>query len=520
MGNDTEKDHGAVILDRRVGIMNRKLLLQVTVPSVLIGLVLFAACLVSGWFTLQSQHNLTRLLSQEVASMQAAQELQICVRQLRFRDFLNVMDPVHARQRPIDDARGTFERALDKARQVAGTARERKAVDGIAEGYYRYQRDLALLHDDVATAGARPDLHRLFDVHPIRYVDDPCQELVRINEEEIAETVRQSDQLGYWVRLTLVGLGVVGPLSGLLAGFGIARGLSRSIYRLSVRVQDMAKHLDRKVASVTLPANGDLKHLDKQLQYVIQRVEEASENWQRHQRQMLRAEQLAAVGQLAAGVAHEVRNPLTSIKLLVEAARRPNHPSPLTAEDLAVMHSEIERLEQLVQAFLDFARPPAAQRREGDFREVIGQAVELVRARARQQSINLEVGLPVVPCMVKIDCGQFRTVLVNLFLNALDAMPNGGRLEVMLEAKPADELVLTVVDTGTGIAPHMLQRLFTPFASGKPTGTGLGLSICKRIVEEHNGRITGGNRPDGGACFALGLPVLIGEEIHANSAGH
>jgi signal transduction histidine kinase len=292
------------------------------------------------------------------------------------------------------------------------------------------------------------------------------------------------------------------------------------------------------VASVTLPADGDLQHLDQHLQYVVRRVEEAAENLQRHQRELLRAEQLSAVGQLAASVAHEVRNPLTSIKLLVEAAHRARNRKPLTDEDLQVIHGEIARLEQTVQSFLDFARPPAAQRSACDVRDVIAQAIELVRARARQQDVAINIRWPDVPCLMNLDRGQFCTVLVNLFLNALDAMPGGGRLEVTLEAPPTAGLVLKVADTGSGIAPHMAERLFTPFASSKPTGTGLGLSICKRIIEEHDGRIAAANQPTGGACFAITLPVgdissvppagtletcptAPGpEEIHADSAGH
>src|SRR5262249_47190511 len=112
--------------------MNRKLVVQVTAPTIIIGVLLLAACLASVWFTLRSQRDLTRLLSQEFASMQAAQELEIRVRQLRFRSFLNLVDPTHARQEPIDEAHRNFEKALEKARQAASTPRERAAVSAIA----------------------------------------------------------------------------------------------------------------------------------------------------------------------------------------------------------------------------------------------------------------------------------------------------------------------------------------------------------------------------------------------------
>src|SRR5262249_55949980 len=150
-------------------------------------------------------------------------------------------------------------------------------------------------------------------------------------------------------QLIMILLGFVGPAGGVIAGFGIARGLSRSIYLLNVRVRDMAQSLDQDVASVRLEADGGLQTLDRQLQHVMRRVEDVMERQQQHQREMLRAEQLAAVGQLAAGVAHEIRNPLTAVKMLVESALRSDNRKPLQLADLRVIHGEVVRLEQTVQ---------------------------------------------------------------------------------------------------------------------------------------------------------------------------
>jgi two-component system, NtrC family, sensor histidine kinase HydH len=111
------------------------------------------------------------------------------------------------------------------------------------------------------------------------------------------------------------------------------------------------------------------------------------------------------------------------------------------------------------------------------------------------------------------------TVLVNLLLNALDAMPQGGRLDVDLTTEPSGAVRLAVSDTGSGIPAEMVSRLFTPFATTKPTGTGLGLSLSRRILEEHGGRVAANNRPEGGACFVITLPPPP-EENHADLAGH
>jgi signal transduction histidine kinase len=295
-------------------------------------------------------------------------------------------------------------------------------------------------------------------------------------------------------------------VGGLIAGFGIARGLSRSIYRLSVRVRDMAQSLEQDVASVSIEADGGLQTLDRQLQHVVRQVEEVTERQQAHQHEMLRAEQLASVGRLAAGVAHEIRNPLMAVKMLVEAALRSENRKPLLLDDLRVVHGQIVRVEQTVQGLLDFARPPAPRRCGCDLGAVVAEAVDLVRLRAGQQKVAVAIHCPSEPVVASVDSAQLCTVLVNLLLNALDAMPQGGRLEVRLEGSSAEGIRLCVTDTGTGIAPNIADRLFTPFATTKETGTGLGLSISRRIAEEHGGQLIAANRAEGGACFTIALP--------------
>ena len=235
------------------------------------------------------------------------------------------------------------------------------------------------------------------------------------------------------------------------------------------------------------------------------------------QREMMRAGHLAVAGQLAAGVAHEVRNPLATIKVLVEGALRARNAAPISREELTVIHGEIARLERIVQDYLDFARPPALNRCLGDLREVVDQAAALLEANARRQAVRLAIDYPEQPVWAKVDHDQVRAVLVNLLLNAMEAMPRGGDLNVGLVAK-GQEVELTVTDTGSGFPPDILKRLFTPFASGKPTGTGLGLCISKRIVEYHDGRITARNRAEGGAIVALTLPIARPEENCAEIA--
>lgn len=498
--------------------MNRKILIQVTAPAIVTGLLLVGSCLLSAWSIHRLQSNLSSILSENVASLHAALDLENQMRQLRYHSFQYLLSPSAETFQQIDGDERALQEAMARARSAATTDAERDLLHQIESGFGKYQDEMARLRGEVALIGPRGDFAKLARNHPLRHIVAPCQELARVSREQLDRTAAESDELSARSSRVLLLLGLAGPAGGLLCGYGILRGLTRSITSLSVRVRDVVDSLNDsltgpgdgiEVGSVTVAAGGDLGEMDRQLQHVLGRIAEVTEQLQRQHADVLRAQQLAAVGQLAAGVAHEVRNPLTGMKLLVEAALRPRHPQPLSEEDLRVIHGEIARIEETVQNFLAFARPQPLCRQSVDLREVVGRPIDLVRTRARQQEVAIEVQLPERPVPVSLDVGQFHVVLVNLLLNALDAMPHGGKLSVQAEVGEGSSgaCKLKVRDTGPGIAPEMAGRLFTPFASTKPTGTGLGLSLARRIVEEHGGRIAAAGPEGGGACFTVVLPV-------------
>jgi signal transduction histidine kinase len=163
-------------------------------------------------------------------------------------------------------------------------------------------------------------------------------------------------------------------------------------------------------------------------------------------------------------------------------------------------------MERSLQTFLDFARPPRAERRPVDLATVLGAVVGLTHGRAEKQRVATRVENTAGPVTLTADPAHLQQVFVNLVLNALDAMPAGGTLTVATRRRDAF-VEVEVADTGPGIPRDMLPRLFQPFASSKATGLGLGLVISRRIVEDHGGTIHGENRPGGGACFVVRLPL-------------
>jgi two-component system sensor histidine kinase HydH len=439
-------------------LFDRRILVQVTLPFVLVSLVFLAACTIGVWSINRLQLNRSARLTRNVRSLRAAQEMEVRLRQLRLHSLLYVMDPTPAQRAQVDADDHQFQEAYREAMDAAHLPRERELLSKIDLSYQLYRTALNQAPGKAPDKNTTiTDILKWAKAHPVQHLLDTCEELVTFNRENRAKLAEESEAVSQQGRTALLLAGVIGPVGGLIGGFGVAWGLSRRM--------------------------------------------------QEQQREVLRAEQLAAVGQLAASIAHEVRNPLTSIKLLVGAALRGKPAQPLTTEDLHVIHDEVSRLERKVQTLLDFARPNEAVRRPCDLLTIVQRALELVQSRLRQQAVQTNLDLPATPVSVEADPDQLTGVLVNLFLNALDAMPHGGQLSLTLDGAADGQCRLAVADTGPGIAPAVAGRLFTPFASTKPTGTGLGLSICRRVVQDHGGTLTGQNRPEGGACFTMTLPL-------------
>jgi PAS domain S-box-containing protein len=226
-----------------------------------------------------------------------------------------------------------------------------------------------------------------------------------------------------------------------------------------------------------------------------------------HEQHLHRAEQMMAIGQVAAGVAHELRNPLTSIKGLVQVNLREARARGLPEDDLAVIEHEIRRMERTLQTFLDFARPPKPERRRLDPAGVVERVFAVVAGRAKKQGVSLRQTKPEAPVWLEADQDQLQQLLLNLVLNSLDAMPQGGLIEVELRPPRDDIVELQVRDTGPGILAHILPKVFETFVSSKETGVGLGVPVSRRIAEDHGGSLSAYNLPEGGACFVLRLPA-------------
>jgi two-component system sensor histidine kinase HydH len=221
--------------------------------------------------------------------------------------------------------------------------------------------------------------------------------------------------------------------------------------------------------------------------------------------QLRRADRLSALGELSAGMAHEIRNPLGSIRGTAEILQDGIEPSDPRYEFTRILIKEVDRLNRVVQNFLDFARPAEKERSAVDVGLLLREVLTLTRLHAQKNGVKIELEVGETP-PVQANPEQIKQAFLNLILNALQAMPDGGTLTLAAETEE-DRLRLRLSDTGQGIPQENLERVFNPFFTTRSNGTGLGLAITHRIIQGHGGRMEVESRVGEGTTFTVILPV-------------
>jgi PAS domain S-box-containing protein len=226
----------------------------------------------------------------------------------------------------------------------------------------------------------------------------------------------------------------------------------------------------------------------------------------RMEEELVRNERLAALGKMVAHITHEIKNPLAVIGGFSQKLEQlPELPKEARSK-LHLIHEEVQRLEKFLADLGSFTRTTPTHKTPGDLVALIREVAELMEAAFKEKGVVFQLLDPPPLPPILFDSGQIRQVLINIFKNALEAMPQGGRLTVGLEIKDG-HLNLTVADTGHGISPEHLQVLFTPFFSTKERGTGLGLTICRGLIEQHQGEIKIDSEVDRGTTCTIRLPL-------------
>ncbi|MGO9111424.1 MAG: sensor histidine kinase [Thermoguttaceae bacterium] len=484
---------------------------RILVPAMFVSVLWIAGNTATSYFTKLVHESHTRGLVENVTTIRAAWAMQDTLWRLQ----AIVMEAKTKSRREtlivVAELEGAFDRQFHEAVESSYTDKE-KVLDSIVGNRYSLYRDhidacLKRAANNGGFAADAEDNEKAMRL--VRAVAEPCRELVAVNEQLLADATHRAIQLSSLADQLWISFLVAGPIVGLVFAIWIVKDLTRSISRISVTLKDAAGDLLQDMGSLEVHGTGDFAGLQEQAKLVVNQIQQVLEQRQADQRETLAMARLAAVGELAAGIAHELRNPLTSVKLLFQTAVPDKAGYSLDEKVYHLVGEEISRLERTIQGLLDFARPPVLRRVRHDLRVTVQRAVNLIEGSAKQQGISISTSVPDLPILVNGDPEQLHQVLVNLLINGVEAIQHGGKLSIA--AEPADGpdgmCRIVVSDSGPGIREEILPKIFEPFVTSKERGTGLGLAISLRIVAEHQGVLLAANQPEGGAAFTLKLPA-------------
>ena len=317
------------------------------------------------------------------------------------------------------------------------------------------------------------------------------------------------EQIGQWQLFS--GIFLFGSLISIVTGLWMSGLLVKPLKALTKGVRAITsgdyhsrveEEGSREVQELAIGFNGMAAELSK-----LRGLEE----------ELRRRDRLTALGEAAMVIAHEVRNPLGIIKTSAEVVRKRAQMSASDERLLGYVVDEVRRIERLIREFLDFARPKLPTKIAMDVRMLVDRVTAVAKVELQKQNVTLEIADTASGVHCLFDMDQLHQALLNLVLNALDAMPGGGHLTITIAATD-DTASITVADTGAGIAPDIAEKIFNPFFTTKAKGTGLGLAKVQHVAEAHGGTAICRSVPGKGAAFTITLPRATAETRQQKTA--
>ncbi|MDQ7783167.1 MAG: ATP-binding protein [Desulfomonilaceae bacterium] len=502
------KKHGLSSAWKSMGLRSRILLMLSLLVLITVG-----GGIASIWHVLIMEGIFYKVTDTEIPALQAAQALKtaLVMQKGYVTYYFQDEDPTWLKE--LNKHHESFEEWLKQARRWAGTERAREILNEIDSRYIRYrqQRDEVV---DLYKKGKKGEGFSLqqrvrgefFDI--IRL----CLDYQVIHEKRVADAVsanRNRAEIVY--RMALAALLCV-VLLGLFLGYTL-------IKQVLGPIRQLAAGTDKSIAGERM--QDEVKALGNRFDSLLRDIDQTRDKleWSREHLQM--AEKWAMVGKLAAGVAHSVRNPLTSVKMRLFSLERGLDLTRLQKEDFEVISEEIRNIDKIVSNFLAYSRRPKLSMRAVSPSDVVDTAVQLLKHRLESYSVKVDVKRNGRLPLISADPDQLKEVLVNLIVNACEVMPEGGTIWIEERTTESDNggrvVIVSVQDDGPGVSESVRTKMFQPFFSTKEEGTGLGLSIAMKIVEEHGGWLDLQSDEGEGACFVITLPEREDESWEKSS---
>jgi signal transduction histidine kinase len=455
------------------------------------------------WMVHRMDSAVSSVIGSKVAALNVSQELESSLAMQRGLLSYYYIDGNSEWLTQLDQHRYEFESWLGKAREFADSDRQRELLNDIESKYVRYT-DLRERVIDLYKAEKREEGYALHKEvrNPFFAIRDLCEQFKQVQYERVVAIAKG-------IRMKVTFFDIAASVAMVCAlGLGITLGVLL-LSRVLVPIRLLALTADRS-GGASLDEPDEVKVLGKKIQGLVESIDTTRIELEQSREHLLQSEKLAQIGKLAAGVAHSIRNPLTSVKMRLFSLERTLSLSAAQKEDFDVISEEIRHIDTIVGNFLEFSRPPKLKIQKASPSEVVDMAVQLLRHRIESYGVTVELmrnrKLPDVDC----DPEQLKEVLVNLIINACEAMGDGGRILITEEEGSTESMgsvvVIRISDTGPGIPEAIREKIFQPFYTTKQEGTGLGLSIAARIIEEHKGCLSVKGRPNKGTTFTVTLP--------------
>jgi signal transduction histidine kinase len=455
------------------------------------------------WYTFQMEAILRTVIQTDLATFRIAKGLETALLNQRGYVSYYLLEDNPEWLKNLGRYRQEFTERLREARQFDRAQVHFDLLDRIDSEYQSYvaNKDRVIELYKRGDNDAASVLHEKVRAHFFEILN-LCERYIEFHREKLNRELANSHREAARLRL-MAGTGVSAALvvGGLL--------LFLLVTQILDPIRQLAIEADRRGDSDG--SLDDMTSLADRVHDLIDDVDDAQMQLEQSQKKLLQSERMAVVGKLAAEVAHSIRNPLTAIKMRLFSLERTLDVSPDQKEDLEVISEEMRQLDNIVQNFLEFSRPPRLRIQKLDVSEVVNMAIQLLQKRIERHGVRVEHESHKPLPQIEGDPELLKEIIVNLIVNACEAMENGGTLIITEREAVAEHMgravLIQLQDTGPGVPESIQEKVFDPFFSTKDEGTGLGLAIAVRIVEEHKGKLELRSEKGKGATFKITLPI-------------
>ena len=475
---------------------------KIYLPLACMAAVMFASGGIVLWYVTQMDGMVSSLVNRDIKAFKAIQEMQVALSNQKGYLSYYFIDGQPQWLQELGIYRQRFQQNLREAMDVARNEQQLQILKDIQA---RYQ-DYVSLKDKAIQNYREQDRRTISEAHLSQrdqFFDilKMCESYQELQWDRIAAS-RQDSQAKADTLLLIVVFAILSFL--LLFGF--------MIMVLSRHVLDPLRHLvEQTGGDATMSQHNEVQSLTTSVKKFKEDFDSTTAELCKNRAHLEQAEKMVLVGKLAAGVAHTIRNPFTSVKMRLFSLSRTLDMNQAEQEDFQVISDEIKRIDTIVQNFLEFARPPKLKVRECALHDVVEAAIQLLRHRLQACNVTITHTADNHLPQILADPEQLKEALINLIMNASEAMGSGGEIVISESLGKASDsgryVQVQVQDNGPGIPEAIQDRVLEPFFTTKEEGTGLGLSIVVRIIEEHQGEFGFRSQAGQGTEFRILLPL-------------